>query len=211
MAASPRLRNALTLFSARDCVTCHRIRLVLAAKGVVYELVAVDPDQPPEDLLDINPTLSLPTLADRDLVLYSAAVLSEYIDERYPHPPLMPIDPLSRARLRLAMSRLEQEWIPELDAIAAGSRAESEAARKRMRELVQASLPLFKASRFFLNTELSLADCALAPILWRLPALGIDLARDAKPIEDYAQRIFRSPIFVRSLLPEERHYRELPA
>jgi RNA polymerase-associated protein len=123
----------------------------------------------------------------------------------------MPIDPLSRARLRLAMSRLEQEWIPELDAIAAGSRAESEAARKRMRELVQASLPLFKASRFFLNTELSLADCALAPILWRLPALGIDLARDAKPIEDYAQRIFRSPIFVRSLLPEERHYRELPA
>jgi RNA polymerase-associated protein len=211
MAASPRLRNALTLFSARDCVTCHRIRLVLAAKGVVYELVAVDPDQPPEDLLDINPTLSLPTLADRDLVLYSAAVLSEYIDERYPHPPLMPIDPLSRARLRLAMSRLEQEWIPELDAIAAGSKAESEAARKRMRELVQASLPLFKASRFFLNTELSLADCALAPILWRLPALGVDLARDAKPIEDYAQRIFRSPIFVRSLLPEERHYRELPA
>lgn len=211
MAASPRLRNALTLFSARDCVTCHRIRLVLAAKGVVYELVAVDPDQPPEDLLDINPTLSLPTLADRDLVLYSAAVLSEYIDERYPHPPLMPIDPLSRARLRLAMSRLEQEWIPELDAIAAGSKAESEVARKRMRELVQASLPLFKASRFFLNTELSLADCALAPILWRLPALGVDLARDAKPIEDYAQRIFRSPIFVRSLLPEERHYRELPA
>ena len=210
MASSSRLRNALTLFSARDCATCHRIRLVLAAKGVSYDLVPVDPGSPPEDLLELNPTLSLPTLAERDLVLYSASVLSEYIDERYPHPPLMPIDPLSRARLRLAMLRLEQEWVPELEAIASDSRAEAEAARKRMRELVLASLPLFKASRFFLNTELSLADCALAPILWRLPAVGVDLAKDAKPIEDYAQRIFRSPIFARSLTPEERHYRELP-
>lgn len=211
MASSSRLRNALTLFSAKDCATSHRVRLVLAAKGVSYELVAVDPQAPPEDLLELNPTLSLPTLADRDLVLYSATVLSEYIDERYPHPPLMPIDPLSRARLRLAMLRLEQEWVPELEAISSSGKSEAEAARKRMRELVLASLPLFKASRFFLNTELSLADCALAPILWRLPAAGIDLARDAKPIEDYAQRIFRSPIFGRSLMAEERHYRDLPS
>ena len=108
MAASPRMRNSLTLFSAPDCVVCHRVRLVLAAKGVSYELVPVDPAKPPEDLLDLNPYHSVPTLVDRDLVLYSASVVSEYLDERYPHPPLMPVDPLSRARLRLAMLQIEK-------------------------------------------------------------------------------------------------------
>src|SRR5690606_38289804 len=107
MAASQRLRNALTLFSSTDCVLCHRVRLVLAAKGVSYDLIPVDPQDPPEDLIDLNPYHSVPTLVERDLVLYAASVVSEYIDERYPHPPLMPIDPLSRARLRLGMLRLE--------------------------------------------------------------------------------------------------------
>src|SRR6478752_2187804 len=107
MAASPRIRNALTLFSSPDCVVCHRVRLVLAAKGVSYELVSVDPNNPPEGLLDLNPYHSVPTLVDRDLVLYVASVVSEYLDEGHPHPPLMPVDPLSGARLRLAMLQLE--------------------------------------------------------------------------------------------------------
>ena len=122
MAASPRIRNALTLFSSPDCVVCHRVRLVLAAKGVSYELVPVDTANPPEDLLDLNPYHSVPTLVDRDLVLYAASVVSEYLDERYPHPPLMPVDPLSRARLRLAMLRVEQEWVPHVQAIQNGSK-----------------------------------------------------------------------------------------
>jgi RNA polymerase-associated protein len=204
------MRNALTLFSARDCVVCHRVRLVLAAKGVSYELVPVDPGNPPEDLLDLNPYHSVPTLVDRDLVLYAASVVSEYLDERYPHPPLMPVDPLSRARLRLAMLRLEMEWVPQVQAIQNGNKAQAEAGRRRLKDLLLASLPLFKASKFFLNPEMSLADCAMAPIVWRLPALGIVLPKEAKLIEDYGLRIFRNPGFMRSLTPEEKGLRELP-
>lgn len=210
MATSPRMRNALTLFSAIDCVVCHRVRLVLAAKGVSYELVVVDPTNPPEDLLDLNPYHSVPTLVDRDLVLYAASVVTEYLDERYPHPPLMPIDPLARARIRLSMLRLEHEWVPHVQSIQYGNKSQAEAGRKRLKELLLASLPLFKASKFFLNSEISLADCALAPIIWRLPSLGVQLPREAKAIEDYGQRIFRSPGFSRSLTPEERALRDLP-
>ncbi|HEX5755139.1 MAG TPA: glutathione S-transferase N-terminal domain-containing protein [Arenimonas sp.] len=211
MAASPRLRNALTLFSARDCVVCHRVRLVLAAKGVSYELVPVDPTNPPEDLVDLNPYHSVPTLVERDLVLYAASVVTEYLDERYPHPPLMPVDPLSRARLRLAMLRLEHEWVPHVQAIQHGAKAQAEAGRKRLKELLIASLPLFKASKFFLNPEMSPADCAMAPIIWRLDALGVQLPKECKPIEDYGMRIFRNPGFTRSLTAEEKLLREIAA
>jgi stringent starvation protein A len=177
---------------------------------VSYELVPVDPGNPPEDLLDLNPYHSVPTLVDRDLVLYAASVVSEYLDERYPHPPLMPVDPLSRARLRLAMLRLEMEWVPQVQAIQNGNKAQAEAGRRRLKDLLLASLPLFKASKFFLNPEMSLADCAMAPIIWRLPALGIVLPKEAKLIEDYGLRIFRNPGFLRSLTPEEKGLRELP-
>lgn len=210
MAASTRMRNTLTLFTARDCVVCHRVRLVLAAKGVSYDSVMVDPANPPEDLIDLNPYHSVPTLVERELVLYAASVVSEYLDERYPHPPLMPVDPLSRARLRLAMLRLEHDWVPQVQAIQSGNKVQAEAGRKRLKELLTASLPLFKASKFFLNTEMSLADCALAPIIWRLPALGVALPKDGKLIEDYGARIFRNPGFARSLTVEERGLRELP-
>ena len=208
MATNPRMRNALTLFSARDCVLSHRVRLVLAAKGVSYDLVPVDPTDPPEDLIDLNPYHTVPTLVDRDLVLYSASVVTEYIDERYPHPPLMPVDPLSRARLRLSMLRLEHDWVPHVQAIQYGTKTQADAGRKRLKELLLSSLPLFKAFKFFLNPEMSLADCALAPIIWRLPSLGIKLDRDAKLIEDYGQRIFNNPGFARSLTAEERALRD---
>ena len=210
MAASPRMRNALTLFSSADDVLCHRVRLVLAAKGVTYDLITVDPKDPPEDLIDLNPYHSVPTLVERDLVLYAASVVTEYLDERYPHPPLMPVDPLSRARLRLAMLRLEHDWVPEVRAIQTGTKAAADAARKRLKELVATSVPLFKAYKFFLNPEMSLADCAMAPIIWRLEALGVPLPKDGKAIEDYGNRIFRNPGFTRSLTPQERNLRELP-
>ena len=211
MATSPRMRNALTLFSSTDCVLCHRVRLVLAAKGVVYDLIAVDPQNPPEDLVDLNPYHSVPTLVERDLVLYAASVVSEYLDERYPHPPLMPVDPLSRARLRLAMLRLELDWVPQVQAIQLGNKTQAEAGRKRLKELLTASVPLFKAFKFFLNTEMSLADCAMAPIIWRLEALNVPLPKDGKAIEDYGNRIFRNPGFARSLTEHERRLRDLPA
>lgn len=205
------MRNALTLFSSVDDVLCHRVRLVLAAKGVTYDLVAVDPQNPPEDLIDLNPYHSVPTLVERDLVLYAASVVSEYLDERYPHPPLMPIDPLSRARLRLAMLRIEHDWVPQVQAVQFGNRQQAEAGRKRLKELLTAAVPLFKASKFFLNNEMSLADCAMAPIVWRLQALDVPLPGDGRVIEDYGNRIFRNPGFVRSLTAQEKSLRDLPA
>ena len=123
----------------------------------------------------------------------------------------MPVDPLSRARLRLAMLRIEHDWVPQVQAIQLGNKQQADAGRKRLKELLTASVPLFKASKFFLNPEMSLADCAMAPIVWRLDALGIGLPKDGKAIEDYGNRIFRSPGFVRSLTDQERKLRDLPA
>ena len=204
MAASVRMRNT-TLFSSNDDVLCHRVRLVLAAKGVTFDFVPVDPQNPPEDLIDLNPYHSVPTLVERELVLYAASVVSEYLDERYPHPPLMPVDPLSRARIRLAMLRIEHDWVPQVQAIQLGNKTQAEAGRKRLKELLTASLPLFKASKFFLNPEMSLADCAMAPIIWRLRSLDVPLPKDGKAIEDYGNRIFRHPGFVRSLTEQEKN------
>src|SRR5947209_8983065 len=206
MALSQRSRTILTLYSASDDVQCHRVRLVLAAKGVVYDLEIVNPKSPPEDLLDLNPYNSVPTLVDRDLVLYETGVICEYLDERYPHPPLMPVDPLSRARLRLASVRIERDWMPFIEQIGAGGRP-AETARKRLREALLSSIPLFKAAKFFLNPELSLADCALAPLVWRLPSLNLALPREAHVIIDYGERIFRNPGFTRSLTAEEKALR----
>ena len=206
MVQSARSRTVLTLYTPADDIQCHRARLVLAAKGVSYERVLVDPAKPPEDLVDLNPYGTTPTLVDRDLTLYDTAVVCEYLDERYPHPPLMPIDPLSRARLRLATVRIERDWLPEVDVIRTGGRP-ADAARKRLREHLLASLPLFKAAKFFLNPEMSLVDCLVAPVVWRLPWLGVDLGREGKPIIDYGERLFHSQGYARSLTNEERAMR----
>lgn len=206
MVVNQRLRTILTLYSARDCVHCHRVRLVLAAKGVSYDLILVDLDDPPEDLLDLNPYNSVPTLVDRDLVLYDTNVIGEYLDERYPHPPLMPVDPLTRARLRLAIVRIENDWLTLVDRIEEGGRG-AEAARRELRDDLVRNLSAFKASKFFLSPEMSLADCALAPLIWRLDKLGIDLPREARAIRDYGERIFRNPGFTRSLTGEEKSLR----
>lgn len=205
------MRNSLSLYSASNDVLCHRLRLVLAAKGISYEYIEVDPNHPPDDLIDLNPTVSVPTLVERDLVFAASSVACEYLDERYPHPSLMPVDPLSRARLRLAMLRVEAEWVPSVNDIERGSKGQAETARRRLHERLVAALPLFKVSKFFLNSEISLADCVIAPIIWRLPALDIVLPTDgAQIIEKYGYRIFRSPGFIRSLTESERQMRDQP-
>jgi len=183
------------------------VRMVLAAKGVGYDRVDVALGKPSEELLEFNPYGDVPTLLDRDLVLYQPALICEYLDERYPHPPLMPVDPLSRARLRLACVRIEREWLPLIETIQAGGRT-AEPARKRLRDALMAALPLFKASKFFLNPEMSLADCLVAPVIWRLPMLNVQLPREGKPILDYGERIFRGQGFARSLTPDERTLHE---
>jgi len=202
--AAARSRTVLTLYSGRNDLDSHRARLVLASKGVSYDLVQVDPANPPEDLRDLNPFHTLPTLVDRDLVLYDVNVIAEYIDERYPHPPLMPVDPLSRARVRLGIARLQQDWFGLVHTIQTGTKSTSETARKRLREALLAAVPVFRASKFFLNTEVSLADCALAPLVWRLPALNVNLPREAQLVNDYGDRIFRNPAWARSMTDDEK-------
>lgn len=207
MVMTTRQPAILTLYSDEDSVQCHRVRMVLAAKGVNYRREVVDASKPPARMSEVNPYGTVPTIVERDLVLYDPGVICQYIDERYPHPPLMPIDPLSRARLRLAMVRIEQEWLPLISAIHDGGR-HAETARKHLRAALVAAVPLFKADTFFLCDEISLADCMVAPIVWRLGSLQIDLPRKARPIYDYGERIFRSEGFGRSLTAEERTLRE---
>lgn len=207
MVPSARSRSVLTLYTTADDVQCHRARLVLAAKGVSYERVLVDPARPPEDLVDLNPYASTPTLVDRDLTLFDTSVVCEYLDERYPHPPLMPIDPQSRARLRVAAVRIEKDWLTEVDIIRAGGRP-ADAARKRLRGHLLSSVPLFKAAKFFLNPEMSLADCLVAPVIWRLPWLGVELGREGKPVIDYGERLFHSQGFARSMTDQEKAMRQ---
>lgn len=205
--AATRVRTVLTLFSGRNDLASHCARLVLAAKGVSYDLIVVDPNDPPEDLAELNPYQSVPTLVDRDLVLYDVNVIAEYLDERYPHPPLMPVDPLSRARVRLGIARLQRDWFPYVETILNGTKSTTETARKRLREGIVAGVPVFKASKFFLNTEMSLADCALAPLIWRLPSLGVVLPKEAQVVLDYGERIFRNPGFLRSMTDDEKALR----
>ncbi|MEO6075170.1 MAG: glutathione S-transferase N-terminal domain-containing protein [Dokdonella sp.] len=208
MVLNQRSRTVLTLYSAADCLHCHRVRLVLAAKGVTYDLVPVDLNRPPEDLAEVNPYNSVPTLVDRDLVLYDTNVICEYLDERYPHPPLMPIDPLTRARVRLAIVRIENDWLTLADAMDQQTGKASDVAKKALRDALIQNVQAFKASKFFLSSDMSLADCTLAPLIWRLPSLGISLPPSAQVINDYGERIFRNPGFARSLMPEERALRE---
>src|SRR5690348_17209757 len=203
MTQSARSRSILTLFTASDNVQCHRVRMVLAAKGVGYDRVDVTLGKPSEELLEFNPYGDVPTLLDRDLVLYQPALICEYLDERYPHPPLMPVDPLSRARLRLAIVRVENDWLTLVDEIEAGGKA-ADVARKALRDDLVKNASAFKASKFFLSPEISLADCALAPLVWRLDSLGVQLPREAQAIIDYGERIFRSQGFARSLTAEEK-------
>ena len=207
MVQGTRSRTVLTLYTTADDIQCHRARLMLAAKAVVYERVMVEPGKPPEDLIDLNPYVSTPTLVDRELTLFDTSVVCEYIDERYPHPPLMPIDPQARARLRVAAVRIEKDWLPEVDTIRSGGRP-AEAARKRLREQLLSNLPLFKASKFFLSQEMSLVDCLVAPVIWRLPWLGVDLGRQGKPIIDYGERLFHSQGFARSMTDQEKAMRQ---
>ena len=198
----------MTLFSRPDDPWSHRTRLVLAEKGISVDVIDVDASQMPEDLLDLNPYHSAPTLVDRDLVLYDSRVIIEYLDERFPHPPLMPVDPVTRAQFRLALFRVEKDWyelVPEIENEA--DRKAGQRARKMLRDSVLASADVFQARTYFLSDEFSLVDATIAPILWRLPYWGIDLPAQAQPIDRYTNLVFSRPAFFLSLSDVEREMR----
>lgn len=202
-------RSVMTLFSNPLCAHSHRVRMVLAEKSINIEIVDVAGPNLPEDLLDLNPYNSVPTLVDRDLVLYDSRVIIEYLDERFPHPPLMPVDPVTRAQFRLALYRLERDWYAMAEEIeAAGEKKPALKARKILKESILSSSEVFGAKPFFLSDELSLVDCTIAPILWRLPKYGIELTKEAAAISRYAERIFSRPSFRHSLTELEREIRQ---
>ena len=208
MAVIANRRSVMTLFSKPTCLHSHRTRLVLAEKNINIEIVSVNGPELPEDLMDLNPYHTVPTLVDRDLVLYDSRVIIEYLDERFPHPPLMPVDPVTRAQFRLALFRIETDWYQiaeeaDIDA----DRKLSAKSRKLLRESILASVELFAAKQYFLSDEFSLVDCSIAPILWRLPVYGIDLGSQAAQIEAYMKRVFERRSFQESLTELEQEMR----
>jgi RNA polymerase-associated protein len=195
----------MALYSASKNIECHRVRFVLAEKGINVEIVDVDTDpSSAEDLAELNPYNETPTLVDRDLLLYGAGVINDYLDERYPHPPLMPVDPVSRARLRLVHYRILRDWYPLAHEIEAATPRKADKPRKQLKESIIAANELFKHGSYILGEELSLVDCTLAPLFWRLPAYGISLGRPAVAIQSYIKRLISRKSFKKSLTQAER-------
>lgn len=199
-------RLAMTLFSSDASPRCHMVRIVLAEKGINYDVQAVDLVDTPEDLKDLNPYNEVPTLVDRDLVLYQHQVIMEYLDERFPHPPLMPVDPVSRSRNRLMLYRIERDWYSLADRIIAAEDT-ADSARKELRDSLLSAMPIFDSKPFFMSDELSLIDCAIMPLLWRLDHYGIDLPGNAKPLGKYMEQMFKRNAFKASLSETERDMR----
>lgn len=198
----------MTLFSAPADPWSHRTRIVLAEKSIDTEVVSVTPGSLPEDLLDLNPYHSLPTLVDRDLVLYDSRVIIEYLDERFPHPPLMPADPVTRAQFRLALYRIERDWYGLLEQIEREEdRRQLPRLRKILLDTIMQGVELFQLKPFFLSEEFSLVDATLAPVLWRLPSYQIELPPKAQPIMRYESRVYSRPAFRNALSDVERSMR----
>lgn len=201
----------MALYSSESCLDCHRVRFVLAEKGINVEIIHVEQDRAATaDLAELNPYGETPTLVDRDMVLYGTWVVAEYLDERYPHPPLMPVDPVTRSRLRLAMYRVQRDWVDAGKLIEkSGADKKIAGTKQALRDSLVAADDLFGLTPFLLHDELSLADCALVPLLWRLPAYGIDLTPRICPnLNKYMDRMFRRDSFQRSLTEVEREMRE---
>ena len=200
-------RSVMNLFTSPTCPYSHLARIVLAEKDITFESIDVNLDSPPEDLSELNPYNTVPTLIDRDLVLYDSRVIIEYLDERFPHPPLMPVDPVSRAKTRLALHRVEKDWYPLMHDIMHKGEKTVAKSRKILRESIVSSNELFKVMPFFLSEDYTLVDATIAPLLWRLPALGIELPDEAKAVADYAERIFSREAFQLSLTEAETEMR----
>ena len=206
MAVAANKRPVMTLFSGENCMYSHQVRIVLAEKGVSVDIHLAEKDNLPEAVHEINPYGTVPTLIDRELGLYEANIITEYLDERFPHPPLMPVYPVMRGRSRLMMHRIESDWYSLAKKIAAGDDVEN--ARRELTEGLLAIAPIFGEAPYFMSEEFSLIDCYLAPLIWRLPELGIELiGQGSKELKDYMMRLFERESFQASLTEAEREIR----
>lgn len=204
-AAKPASNAGVTLYSTADAVGCHWIRFVLAEKDVPGVRVEMQtPGRMSEDLAVLNPAQTLPTLTDRETVIHPARLIAEFLDERYPHPPMMPPEAALRARLRMVMQRLEHEWLGLVESIEHGPAAQARNARKQLADQLAANARLFPARGWFLGLEFGIVDCAWAALLWKLGSLKVPLPAGGDPIRRYVERVFARPAFARSLSDAQR-------
>ena len=201
-------RSSMTFYSDGNSHYSHRVRIVLAEKGVTVETIDVDPDDKPEDLATLNPYNTLPTLIDRDLVLYEADIMMEYLDERFPHPPLFPVYPVARAQSRLWIYRIQKDWCTLADSILNedGTPSQIDKKRKELRESITSIAPIFSEKPYFMSDDFTIVDCCVCPILWRLPLMGIDLpkTKTLKPLLAYRDRLYERESVMDSLSEQEK-------
>lgn len=210
MAVTATKRSIMTLYSGRSDPYSHRVRIVLAEKGVAVDIIDINASSKAvEELASYNPYGTIPTLVDRDLVLYKSEIIMEYIDERFPHPPLMPVYPIAKGRTRLMIHRVNHDWYVLMDTILNPQEQPKivEQARQNLSDSLTSITPVFAEMPYFLSDEFSLIDCCIAPLLWRLPLLGVKLPQQAQAIESYAERVFQRPSFQASLTDVERMMR----
>ena len=211
MDLNPVRRSSMTLYSGPRDHYSHRVRMVLAEKGVTVDIIDVNVRRPTQALAELNPYNTVPTLVDRELVLYESTIIIEYLDERFPHPPLLPVYPVARAQSRLLMHRIEKDWSGHVDVLMRGRGGERTLAKahRELRESIVSASPLFAERPFFLNDEFTLLDCCVAPILWRLNHINIELPeRQTRALTKYMQRMFARQSFRDSLTEFEVEMRE---
>ena len=197
----------MRLYSGTTCPYSHRCRIVLYEKGMDFEVIDVDLMNRAEDIALINPYNKVPVLVERDLILYEANIINEYIDERFPHPQLMPPDPVMRGRARLFLHRFEQELYSQVDIIEQGGK-NADKARAVIRDNLTQLAQILTKQKFLLGDEFSMLDVAIAPLLWRLDHYGIQMGKDAAPLMKYAERLFSRQGFIDALTPSERAMRK---
>ncbi len=198
----------MTLYSGTTCPFSQRCRFVLYEKGMDFQIIDVDLFNKPEDLAVMNPYNQVPVLVERDLILYESNIINEYIDDRFPHPQLMPADPAMRARARLFLYRFEQEMFTHVLALEKGTQKQADKGRQTIRDSLTQIAPVFSKQKYMLGDEFSMLDVAIAPLLWRLDHYGIQLGKQAAPLMKYAERLFSRPGYIDALTASEKVMRK---
>ena len=201
--------HTMTLYSDPNSAQSHRVRIVLGEKDLIFNVEDIISGQNNEDLIALNPNNTTPTFVDRNLVLYESRVIMEYLDERFPHPPLMPVDPVIRAKTRMVLHYIEKDLYGLLEDIKSSGEKKSSTAKLKLKENLMLSLDFIQGKKFFLSDDFSIIDCSMAPILWRLPEYGIELPKSAKPILKYADKLFERNSFVENLSEQEEEMRSI--
>jgi stringent starvation protein A len=198
----------MRLYSGTVDPYSHRCRIVLFEKGMDFEVIDVDLTNKTEDLAILNPYGEVPVLVERDLVLSEANIINEYIDERFPHPQLMPADPVMRARARLYLYNFEKDLFNHIKDIESGEDERVERARKVIRDNLTQLVPIFSKQNYLMGDEYSMLDVAITPLLWRLGHYGIELPNQAAPLLKYAERLFSRPMYAEAMTPSEKAMRK---